>query len=237
MRIAMWSGPRNISTAMMYAFASRPDTAVVDEPFYATYLSRTGLAHPMRKEIIASQSTDPDEVINDLLGPIPGRHSNFYQKHMTQHMTEGVSRDWIRSVRNVFLIRHPARVVASFSAKYENPTIDDLGFVQQLDLFNLARENGAAPLVIDSTDIRRDPEAMLKRLCAALGLPWDDRMLRWAAGGIPEDGVWAPHWYGAVHASTRFAEPEGDLPGLTGKLGDLVEETMSSFEALYRYRL
>ncbi len=237
MRIAMWSGPRNLSTAMMYAFASRPDTAVVDEPFYATYLSLTGLAHPMREEIIASQPTDPDEVINDLLGPIPGNHSNFYQKHMTQHMVGGVSRDWMRSVRNVFLIRHPARVVASFSAKYENPTIDDLGFVQQLDLFNLACTSDEIPLVIDSTDIRRDPEGMLKRLCAALGLPWDDRMLRWTVGGIPEDGVWAPHWYGAVHASTRFAESEGDLPVLTGKLGDLVEETMPSFEALYRHKL
>ncbi|MCR9140572.1 MAG: HAD family hydrolase, partial [Alphaproteobacteria bacterium] len=136
MRIAMWSGPRNLSTAMMYSFGARSDCAVMDEPFYATYLARTGLNHPMRDDILASQPTDPAGVVDQLLGPIPDGKPHVYQKHMTQHMIDGIPRDWILEVTNVFLIRHPARVAASFSAKYDDPTLADIGFVQQAELFD-----------------------------------------------------------------------------------------------------
>lgn len=215
MRIAMWSGPRNLSTAMMYAFGARRDFAVVDEPFYASYLQETGLSHPMRDDIIASQPTDPSRVVDSLLGPIPDDKPHFYQKHMTQHMIAAMPRDWIRNVKNVFLIRHPARVVASFAAKYENPSLEDVGFRQQSDLFDFVRSIGQVPVVIDSTDIRRDPETMLKRLCDAIALRWDPAMLQWSAGGHPADGIWASHWYGAVHNSTGFAQAEGPVPDLT----------------------
>lgn len=230
MRIAMWSGPRNLSTAMMYAFAARSDFAVIDEPFYAAYLAQTGLNHPLRAEILAAQPTDPEAVIKGLLGRVPSGKPHFYQKHMTQHMVPGIRRDWMAEVVNVFLIRHPARVAASFSAKYDNPTPDDLGFARQMELYEELRAAGQAPVVIDSADIRADPEAMLKRLCGVLGLPWDAAMLHWPKGGHKDDGVWAPHWYEAVHQSTGFAPAEGALPALTEAQARLAEGAMPGFE-------
>ncbi|MBU3260512.1 sulfotransferase [Roseovarius sp. PS-C2] len=232
MRIAMWSGPRNLSTAMMYSFGARPDFAVVDEPFYAAYLALTGLDHPMGDAIIASQPTDPAKVVDGLLGPIPDGKPHFYQKHMSQHMIPGIPGDWITDVVNVFLIRHPARVAASFSAKYENPTLPEIGFTQQVDLYDQLNAAGARPVVIDSHDIREDPETMLRRLCDVVGLEWDPAMLSWPAGGHKSDGVWAAHWYGSVHASTGFAGPEGPLPDLDGPRADLARAAMPSYEVL-----
>ena len=237
MRIAMWSGPRNLSPAMMYSFGARADFAVVDEPFYAAYLARTGLEHPMRDDIIASQSTDPEEVAGMLTGPIPDGRAHFYQKHMTQHMIPGIPRDWMAGMRHVFLIRHPARVVASFGVKYDNPTLADIGFSQQTELFEGLIAQGEAPIVIDSADIRQDPEGMLKRLCAALDLPFDPAMLAWPAGGHPSDGIWASHWYGAVHASTGFAPVEGPPPVLTGAAGDLVEQALPYYRQMEAHKL
>ncbi|MEL7257861.1 MAG: HAD family hydrolase [Pseudomonadota bacterium] len=237
MRIAMWSGPRNLSTAMMYAFASRPDTSVIDEPFYSAYLKATGLKHPMADEILASQPVDPNTVVDTLLGRIPNGQSVFYQKHMTQHMIDGMPRGWMTSVKNVFLIRHPARVVASFSAKYENPTVDDLGFTQQLELFRQVADLGERPLVVDSTDIRHDPETMLRLLCNSLGLSWTPAMLSWKSGGHPADGVWAKHWYGGVHASTGFAKAEGALPQLSVDKRALVDQVMPAYEELRSYKI
>jgi len=237
MRIAMWSGPRNLSTAMMYAFGARPDFAVVDEPFYAAYLARTGLDHPMREQILAAQPTDPEQVIPAMLGPVPGGKPHFYHKHMTQHMLPGIHRDWLAQVVNVFLIRHPARVVASFSAKYDNPTLADIGFLQQAELFDQVAAAGAIPVVIDSADIRRDPESMLRKLCAAVGLAFDPAMLSWPAGGHASDGVWAPHWYGAVHASTGFAPAEGPLPDLPSERAALAEQALPAYEKLAAVKL
>lgn len=218
MRIAMWSGPRNLSTAMMYAFGNRADFHAVDEPFYASYLAMTGLEHPMRDAVLASQPQDPKAVIADLTGPIPDGKPHAYHKHMTQHMIDGVPRDWIKDMTNVFLIRHPARVIASFGAKYDNPTLEDIGFTQQTDLFDLCLSHGHTPIVIDSADIRRDPETMLTKLCEAIGLEFDPAMLSWPAGPRPYDGVWAPHWYGSVHGSTGFAGAEGPMPDVTTPL-------------------
>ena len=232
MRIAMWSGPRNLSTAMMYAFAARGDCAVVDEPFYAAYLAQTGLDHPMRAAIMASQPTDPDTVIERLLGPVPAQKPLFYQKHMAQHMIPGIPRDWVAGMVNVFLIRHPARVAASFSARYDNPTLADIGFVQQAELYEQLVAGGHSPVVIDSADIRRDPVTMLKSLCAALGIDWTPAMLSWPRGGHPNDGVWAAHWYGAVHDSTGFAPAEGPLPALDGPRAELAEAAMPYYARL-----
>jgi hypothetical protein len=233
----MWSGPRNLSTAMMYAFSSRGDCAVVDEPFYAAYLDRTALDHPLRREILASQPSDPDEVIGRLLGSIPGENPHYYQKHMCQHMLPGIDRSWLTQVRNVFLIRHPARVVASFSAKYEKPQPDDLGFRQQAELFEQVQSSGGAPIVLDSADIRDDPRRMLRLLCETLGLDWRESMLHWPKGGHPDDGVWASHWYGAVHRSTGFAGAEGEIPALDKEYAALSETLMPYYDALYGHRL
>ena len=176
MKIACWSGPRNLSTAMMYAFGNRADVAAVDEPFYAAYLAATGRVHPMGDAILASQPQDADRVIAALTGPVPQGRTHVWQKHMAQHMIPGIRRDWIAGLTNIFLIRHPARVVASFAAKYEDPTLDEIGFVQQSELFDLARAHGHA-VVIDAADIRRDPEGMLRALCDAIGLEWDPAVL------------------------------------------------------------
>jgi hypothetical protein len=237
MRIAMWSGPRNLSTAMMYSFAARSDCAVVDEPFYAAYLAMTGIDHPMGDEVLASQPQDPDVVAASLLGSIPAEKPHYYQKHMCQHMIDGVPRDWMRQVVNVFLLRHPARVIASFGAKFDNPTLSDIGFTQQTELYEELCAAGESPVVIDSADIRRDPEGMLKRLCDAIGLDWDPAMLSWPAGGHKDDGVWAAHWYGAVHQSTTFAGAEGPLPELTGAQADLLEQALPHYERMAAVKL
>lgn len=237
MNIAMWSGPRNLSTAMMYAFGARGDCAVWDEPFYAAYLARTGLSHPMREEIIAAGETDPEKVARRLATPDRGGQAHFYQKHMCQHMIAGFPRDWMKDVANVFLIRHPARVLASFAAKYEEAGLSDIGFTQQAELFDeVAEASGAAPIVMDCADIRRDPATMLQKLCSALDIPFTDGMLSWPAGGHPDDGVWAPVWYGAVRGSTGFAGPEGDLPTLSGGYARTVDAALPIYERLARFR-
>lgn len=237
MKIAMWSGPRNLSTAMMYAFAARGDCAVVDEPFYAPYLALTGADHPMRAAILAAHETDPDRVIATLKGPNPDGLPHFYQKHMPHHMVPGIRRDWARGMVNVFLLRHPARVIASYAAKRENPTLADLGFGQQAELVALLRGWGQAPVVIDSVDIRANPGAMLAALCDAIGLPYTDRMLHWPKGGHPADGAWAPHWYGAVWDSTGFADPEAPLPAVPDHLRPVLDAALPLYEALGAHAL
>ena len=233
MKIAMWSGPRNLSTAMMYSFGARADCAVWDEPFYAAYLEMTGLKHPMRGEILAAGETDADKVAARLVGPHPEGKPHFYQKHMTQHMIDGVDRGWMKQVKNVFLIRHPARVIASYAAKRDNPTLDDIGFWQQAELFD-ACDN---PIVIDSHDIRENPEGMLRALCAALDLPYDPAMRSWPAGGHKDDGTWAPHWYGAVHNSTGFAGVEGPLPDIPDEMQGLLTDALPYYKELAKHKL
>ncbi|MDP3339188.1 HAD family hydrolase [Frigidibacter sp.] len=238
MRIAMWSGPRNLSTAMMYAFAARGDCAVWDEPFYAAYLAATGLDHPMRAEILAAHEADPGKVAAACSGPIPQEQSLFYQKHMTVHMIPGVGRGFMRDCVNVFLIRHPARVVASYAKKREGPTLPDIGFVQQAELFDeVTGWLGHPPVVVDSLDIRANPRETLQKLCQSIGIPFTDNMLTWPAGGHPSDGIWAPHWYGAVHRSTGFEEPEGPLPELSPEYQALADQALPHYERLVAFKI
>ncbi len=205
-RIAMWSGPRNISTAMMRSFASRPDCAVVDEPFYAAFLAISGRAHPMRERILAKHESNWRTVARGLTGPAPGGRRVFYQKHMTHHMLPQIGRDWMGHCRHVFLIRHPARVLASYARKRDAVTFADIGFAEQWELFQTARDlSGEPPPVIDADRLLADPRAILARLCAALGLAFDERMLVWPSDLHATDGVWAQHWYDAVAGSTGFA--------------------------------
>ena len=182
-RIAMWSGPRNISTAMMRAFENRGDCAVSDEPFYAAYLAATGLFHPMRDAVIASQPNDWRDIADSLVGPAPGGKPIWYQKHMTHHMVEGFGRDWIEACVNVFLIRAPEAVLASYARKRDDFTLEEIGLPAQVDLFNRAADRlGRAPPVIEGQDVLADPEGMLRALCRACAIPFDPAMLSWPAG-------------------------------------------------------
>lgn len=233
----MWSGPRNLSTAMMYAFGNRADFHAVDEPFYGPYLRRTGLDHPMRAEILASRPESALEVEQSLLGAIPQGKPHVYHKHMCQHMIAGIPRDFMKDCVNVFLIRHPDRVVASFMKGYPQATSDDIGFAKQAELFDHCRAQGQDPIVLDSADVRADPEGMLRSLCDSIGLTWDPAMLFWPHGPKPFDGAWAPHWYGSVHKSTEFAGPEGALPILDVRGRALADEAMAHYNALARHAI
>lgn len=233
MKIAMWSGPRNLSTAMMYSFAARPDCAVWDEPFYAAYLAATGIDHPMKEAVIAATQVDAGAVAAACTGAVPDGKAVYYQKHITLHMIPEFDRGFMKALTNVFLIRHPARVVASYSRKREAPTLADIGFVQQAELFDqVAGWMGRAPVVVDSADIRANPRETLEKLCTALGISFDPAMLRWPAGPKPYDGAWAPHWYNAVHASTGFDEPEGPPPDLSGDYARLADQALPYYEKL-----
>lgn len=238
-RIAMWSGPRNISTALMRSFEARGDTAVLDEPYYAAYLHRTGLDHPMRDRVIASQSIDPQEVGAMLLGPVPAARPVWFQKHMTLHILPDFALDWMAQMRNAFLIRHPRAVLASYAQKRSTVTAADLGFEQQRGLFEREAERlGVAPPVIDAADVLENPGATLERLCTALGIAYTPSMLRWPVGRRATDGVWAPAWYASVERSSCFGPPTPllDTP-LPTHLQALADEALPHYEALRTHRL
>jgi hypothetical protein len=203
-RVAMWSGPRNISTAMMRAWENRPDTVVADEPLYAAYLARTGADHPVREEVIASQPTDLDTAIAELEAPLPPGRTVHYAKHMAHHVERDMDLTWTLNLRNVLLIRDPSEVVASYVRARETCEPEDIGLPQQGWLSELWDERGLDVPVIDAGDFLRAPEAHLRGLCDWLGIPFSDRMLSWPAGPRDSDGVWAPHWYAAVWRSTGF---------------------------------
>ncbi len=238
-RIAMWSGPRNLSTAMMRSFGNRADIAAVwDEPFYAAYLDMTAKNHPMREAILASQPRDWRTVARACVEvPVPAG-TVLYQKHMTHHMLPGIDRGWMELVTNVFLIRAPERVVASYAAKREEVALEDIGFTQQAEMFDrLADHLGTAPVVVDAEAIRADPEGQIKRLCAAIGLAFDPGMLTWEPGARSSDGVWGAHWYNAVNASTGFAPPDPPPSALTGEMRALADAARPFYDRLVPYML
>ena len=234
----MWSGPRNISTAFMRAFENRPDTFVCDEPFYAHYLQLTGLPHPGREEVIASQETDWEKVAAWLTGPVPEGKSLFYQKHMAHHLLPGMGRAWMSQVTHCFLIRDPRAMLPSLDSKYPNPTLSDTGLPQQREIFDRVRQNtGRVPPVIDARDLLANPRVLLQGLCDTLQIPFSDRMLQWPAGPRATDGIWARHWYDAVWKSTGFQpfhEQAGNFPA---HLEPLYQRCMEPYAALHAHRL
>lgn len=239
LRVAMWSGPRNISTAMMRAWGNRGDCAVSDEPLYAAYLAATGLDHPGRDEIIAAGDTDFDRVAAALSdGPAPGEQPVWYQKHMTHHLLPGRSTAWVNGLANVFLIRDPAEVVESYLKSRATVAPPDIGLLQQAALFDQVADHlGAAPPVIDADDFLRAPGAHLQALCKGLGLPFTERMLRWPAGRRDSDGVWAPHWYDAVWKSTGFEPWRARSPKLAAEVLRVAEACRPAYERLRAQRM
>jgi Sulfotransferase domain len=244
-RIAMWSGPRNISTAMMRAWENRPDTVVVDEPFYAFYLKETGTKHPGAEEVIAQGETDWRKVVEQCrrnASPVedsPWRaRTIFYQKQMTHHLLPEISRDWLRDVTNCFLIRDPAEVIASYIKKNPEPQLNDLGFVQQAEIFDFVRrQTGSIPPVIDADDVLRDPERMLRLLCDAIGVEFSDAMLSWPSGPRDTDGIWSKYWYAEVERSTGFQPYRERKIEVLERLREVHARCRECYERLHTARL
>jgi hypothetical protein len=231
-RLAMWSGPRNISTALMRSWENRPDCAVVDEPLYAYYLNVTGLDHPARDEIVARGETDWRAVVADLTTATPAEI--YYQKHMTHHLLPQLPRDWITSLTNVLLIRDPFEVVASYLRSRASVVAEDIGLVQQVQLYE--QLDGDVP-VIDAADFLQAPEAYLRWLCTHIGVGFTDAMLHWPPGPRSSDGVWAPHWYAAVQASTGFEPYRPRSVMLSGDALRAAEQSRPHYERLYEVRV
>ena len=237
-RIAMWSGPRNISTAMMRAWGNRADTVVIDEPFYAYYLNATGKGHPGTDEVIASGETDWRRVIAQLTGPIPNAKRIFFQKQMAHHLLPEVDREWLGAVTNCFLIREPREVIASYVKKREDPALQDLGFVQQAEIFDFVRvRTSSIPPIVDAKDVLENPERMLRLLCEAVGVEFSQSMLSWPPGMRDTDGVWAKHWYGEVAKTTSFQPYQTRHAKVPAHLQEIHERCSNCYERLHEYRL
>ena len=238
LHVAAWSGPRNISTAMMRAWENRGDCLVVDEPLYAHYLAHTGLDHPGREAVIAAGETDWRQVARRLTAPLPAGVTLSYQKHMTHHLLPHIARDWLRALTHIFLIRDPRRVLVSYIKSRPNVVAADIGILQQLEIYQyVSAETAAAPPVIDAGEFLRAPEAQLRLLCERLGVAFSPRMLSWPAGPRASDGVWAPHWYEQVYRSTGFEAPVESEPQVPAEFRGLIAQVMPAYELLFARRL
>jgi len=236
-RIAMWSGPRNISTTMMRSFGARADCAVSDEPFYGAFLKHTGADHPMAPQVIAAMDCDWASVTAALNGPVPGGRAVWYQKHMPHHMASSSSIAQFPDHAHAFLIREPERVVASYGVKRGAATPEDLGYQRQWAYCQWVLARGQTPVVVDTSSFLADPEGKLPVLCARLGIAWDPAMLRWAPGIHADDGIWASHWYDAVAASTSFGPPPGPLPSLSGEAAQVAAQCRPFYEEMRAYAI
>ena len=247
-RIAMWSGPRNISTALMRSWGNRPDTVVIDEPFYAYYLKTTGKNHPGADDVIASGETDWRKAVKRLTRPIPNGKRILYQKQMTHHFLPEVDRQWLSTITNCFLIRDPREVILSYIRKNPDPTLEDLGFVQQTKIFDFVvgtsrsvvrgrRSAPSLPFVVDAKDVLENPERMLRLLCDAVDVEFDNAMLSWPPGLRDTDGIWAKYWYDKVATSTSF-QPYKPREGIVpDRLREIYEQFRECYDRLYQHRL
>lgn len=236
--ICMWSGPRNLSTAMMRSFGARADCHVLDEPFFAPFLKVSGKDHPGRAETLAAHETDPHKVAIACATSTSDGSLYHFQKHMPHHMLPNFPIEWARGGSHFFLIRHPARVICSYVKGREVFDIEDLGFAPQRRLFDTLSEiTGKVPPIVDCDDILRAPDIMLPRLCGALGLPWDNAMLSWKAGPRETDGAWAPYWYGSVELSVGFSAPPKQLPEVPLQYREDYDACMADYTALAAGRL
>jgi hypothetical protein len=238
LRIAMWSGPRNLSTAMMRSFGNRADTFVSDEPYYGAFLETTGADHPMREAIVAAMDCDWRSIARTLAGPVPGGKPVWYQKHMWHHIVGPVGYDDFGGFTHAFLIRDPATMIASYLRKREAAAFEDFGLDRQAEFFEREADRlGAAPPVVDAGDVLRDPDGTLSALCGRLGLAFDPAMLSWPPGRRETDGAWAPHWYQKVESSTGFGPPEEEPAALEGEAARVAEQCMPYYERLAAHRV
>ncbi len=235
LKLSVWSGPRNVSTALMYSFRQRPDTVVVDEPLYGHYLRTTGSDHPGASEVLGAMDGDGERVVREIiLGPCE-RPVDFF-KNMAHHLV-GLDRAFLYQITNVLLIRNPKEMLPSLAERLPEPTLRDTGLDRQVEILDIVLGAGDKPVVLDARELLLDPAGVLREACESLGLPFEEEMLRWPAGPKPEDGVWAEHWYANVHASTGFSPytpRSGDFPE---RLEPLLEESLPLYRRLTRYAI
>jgi hypothetical protein len=230
MVIHLIAGPRNISTALMYSFARRPDTVVMDEPFYGYFLQRTGIDHPGRDEIIQSMPLDPGEIFRGIEKNEQEKGIVFV-KNMAHHL-EGFDYSQMGQYRNVFLIRDPAQMLVSYAKVRTQPTLEDIGLKHQAYLYGQLRAAGQSPFVLDGNEVRKNPGSVLGQLCGALGISFTEEMLHWPAGPRPEDGIWAKHWYANVHQSTHFLPPDAHSVQVPAHLRAVYEAALLYYDQL-----
>lgn len=234
-RISLWSGPRNVSTALMYSFRQRIDTSVVDEPLYAHYLARSGVEHPGRDDVLAAQDNDGEQVVRDvILGP--ARTPVLFLKNMAHHLG-GLDWAFLAELHNVILTRDPAEMLPSLIKQVPDPDLEGTGLPMQVALLDAILDEGDDPIVLDSRLLLTDPEGVLTRLCHRVGLEFDPAMLSWPAGPVPEDGVWAEHWYHSVHRSTGFAPYNPKREEVPEHLRPLLAQAIPLYERLFAYAL
>tara|TARA_B100000029_G_scaffold94307_2_gene84478 strand:+ start:1018 stop:1752 length:735 start_codon:yes stop_codon:yes gene_type:complete len=236
--IAMWSGPRNISTALMRSFENRSDCFVSDEPFYSYFLYKTKLKHPLSDEIVKSGLINYDKIIKYITGPIPYEKNIWYQKHMAHHILEGENLNWIKNMKNCLLIRHPNDVILSYSKKNEINSIQQLGYLQQIEIYKmLTKETGISPIIIDAQDLLRKPKKMLIAICKNLEIKFDNKMLSWPSGTRDTDGIWGKYWYKQVEASTGFKPYIKTNKIIPLKYQILYDECVKYYDFLYQNRI
>ena len=232
-RIAMWSGPRNISTAMMRSFENRDDTFVIDEPFYAYYLAKTGFDHPGREYVLKSQSTKWENIVDLITGDIPEKKMIWYQKHMVHHIIDDKNIDWVKLFNNFFLIRHPKEVIISYAKRNQIDGINDLGYPHQINLFKKIRNiTGENPVVFNAKDILCNPEKSLRKMCAHLRINFSNKMLSWPKGPRKTDGIWSPYWYKNVIKSNSFKPYKKSIERVPKEYTNLLEDSLPYYNYL-----
>ena len=234
--ICLFSGPRNISTALMYSFAQRGDMRVIDEPLYGHYLRITGAPHPGRETVISSMNCDGDSVMRELMAlAIASTPVHLFMKHMTHHLVD-LDLSFLTATRNVFLIRDPRDMLPSLTVQLPQARLADTGLERQWQLYTELVACGQRPAILDARELLTDPNSVLRQLCTRLGLEFSTAMLSWEAGSRPEDGVWAPYWYHSVHASTGFGRytPKTDFPA---HLESLLADCEPWYEKLFAHAI
>ena len=236
--IAMWSGPRNLSTALMRSFENRSDCFVSDEPFYPFFLHKTGYEHPLREVIIESGQIDYNEIVEYIIGPIPCSKKIWYQKHMAHHIFPELDMNWTKKIRNCLLIRHPSDVILSYLKKNEIKSIEQLGYPQQVDIYELlSQESESPPIIVDAKDLLQNPKKMLIEMCKNLKIEFDIKMLSWPSGARETDGVWGKHWYKQVKASTGFMPFVEIKKNIPSRYNALHDKCMKCYDFLYQNRI
>ena len=236
MIVACWSGPRNISTALMRSWSSRKDTFVTDEPFYAYYLKETQNNHPMRENIINNYYSNYDEVVDYLIGKVPNQKKIWYQKHMAHHLIDLSKIDWIKKCENCILLRHPKEVINSYTSKNKLNSVTELGYPQQFEIVKFLKKSNHRFKIIDSVDLLVNPKAVLFDWCESINIKFDQSMLKWEKGSHPNDGIWWKHWYDNVINTSGFQKYQKKDISIENKYDSIYTKSMEYYNYLKGFK-